>query len=84
VSNYSVELKPSARKELDPTFTRIDLKITGLETDPRPAGCKKLIGHADLLRIRIGDWRVIYIIDELIKLVNVTRVARRKDVYEDL
>jgi mRNA interferase RelE/StbE len=50
---------------LDETlFIRIDRKILALADNPRPAGCKKLKGYKDQWRIRVGDWRVLYMIDE--------------------
>jgi len=48
----------------------------------RPAGCKKLKGYKDQWRIRIGDWRVVYLIDDFAKRVSVTRVAHRREVYD--
>ncbi|MEQ1946562.1 MAG: type II toxin-antitoxin system RelE/ParE family toxin [Bryobacteraceae bacterium] len=63
-------------------FGRIDTKIIALADDPRPTGCKKLVGHKDHWRIRIGDWRVIYIIDDRRQLVSITRIAHRREVYE--
>jgi mRNA interferase RelE/StbE len=47
-----------------------------------PAGCKKLKGYKDQWRIRIGDWRVVYIIDDTAGLVSVTRIAHRREVYD--
>jgi mRNA interferase RelE/StbE len=86
VANYSLEVKPSAQKELDAlddvAFTRIDRKILALADNPRPAGCKKLKGYKDYWRIRAGDWRVIYSIDDSAKRVHITRVAHRREVYE--
>jgi mRNA interferase RelE/StbE len=86
VSKYSVEIKPSAQKELDalddPLFARIDRKILALSDNPRPSGCKKLRGYRDLWRIRAGDWRVLYIINDDARIVAVTRIAHRRDVYE--
>lgn len=86
MSKYSVEIKPSAQKELDalddPLFARIDRKILALSGNPRPTGCKKLRGYRDLWRIRAGDRRVVYIIDDDAKIVTVTRIAHRRDVYE--
>jgi mRNA interferase RelE/StbE len=61
---------------------RIDRKILALVDNPRPAGCKKLKGHKDQWRIRVGDWRVLYMIDDAAKLVIVTGVAHRREVYE--
>lgn len=53
-----------------------------LADNPRPAGCKKLHGYKDQWRVRVGDWRVVYIIDDEAGLVSVTRVAHRREVYE--
>ena len=76
----------SAQRELDalddPLFTRVDRRILALADDPRPAGSKKLKGYKDSWRIRIGDWRVVYIVDDAAKLVSITRVAHRREVYK--
>ncbi len=57
--SYSIEWLRSARKEIDAiparTAVRIVEAVSGLAEDPRPAGCKKLKGHDDLWRIRIGS-----------------------------
>ena len=86
MAKYSLEIKPSAQKELDAVddrlFVRIDRKILALADNPRPAGCKKLKGYKDHWRIRAGDWRVVYIIDDAAKVVSITRVAHRREVYE--
>jgi mRNA interferase RelE/StbE len=86
VASYSVEIKLSAQKELSAldnlVFARIDCKILGLANNPRPAGCKKLKGYKDQWRIRVGDWRVVYIVDDSAKRVSVTRVAHRREVYD--
>jgi mRNA interferase RelE/StbE len=86
VLKYSLEITQSAQKELealdDRLFSRVDRKILALVANPRPAGCKKLKGYKDQWRIRIGDYRVIYIIDDGAKAVIVTRIAHRREVYE--
>jgi mRNA interferase RelE/StbE len=68
VVKYSLEIKRSAQKELDALddalFTRMDRRILALADNPRPAGCKKLRGYRDQWRIRVGDWRLLYIIDD--------------------
>ena len=83
---YSVEIKQSAQKELDAVddtlFARIDRKILALAGNPRPAGCKKLKGYKDQWRVRVGDWRVLYITDDTAKRVTITRVAHRREVYD--
>lgn len=86
MSSYSLEIKSSAQKELDAlddaVFARIDRKILALALNPRPAGCKKLKGHKDQWRIRAGDWRVLYIIDDAARHISITRVAHRREVYD--
>jgi len=66
----------------DAVFSRIDRKILGLGENPRPPGCKKLKGYRDPRRIRVGDWRVLYVIDDAAQLVSITRVAHRREIYE--
>jgi mRNA interferase RelE/StbE len=86
LSGYTVEVKPSARKELealpDNVLARVILKLESLGAAPRPTGCKKLKGYKDQWRIRVGDWRVLYIIDDTAKLVSITHIAHRREVYE--
>jgi mRNA interferase RelE/StbE len=86
VVKYTLEIKQSAQKELDAlddtVFKRIDRKILALADNPRPAGCKRLKGFKDQWRIRVGDWRVLYIIDAETKTVTVMHVAHRREVYE--
>ena len=86
MSNYTVQVQPSARKELehlpDNVLARVISRLESLAHTPRPAGCKKLKGHGDQWRLRVGDWRVIYIIDDARAMVTVTRVAHRGKVYE--
>ena len=86
MARFSLDIKASAQKELDALdnalFARIDRKIMSLADHPRPAGCKKLRGYKDQWRIRVGDWRVVYIIDDAAKRVSITRVAHRREVYD--
>ena len=83
---YAVEIKPSAKRELedlsDRLLARLMTKIEGLATDPRPPGCKKLRGYKDLWRVRIGEYRVVYTIDDEYNVVSVTSAAHRKEVYD--
>ncbi len=86
MANYSVVIKSSSQKELDAlddaVFRRIDRRILALAENPRPARCKKLKGYKDQWRIRIGDWRVVYFIDDSAQRVSITRVAHRREVYD--
>ena len=85
MAEYRVEVKPSAKRELealaDNLLARVVRRLEFLGHDPKPAGCKKLKGYKDQWRIRVGDWRVLYVIDDAVKLVSVTRIAHRRDVY---
>jgi mRNA interferase RelE/StbE len=86
VNSYSVEVKPPARKELealpDNVLARVVGKLEALRDTPRPAGCRKLKGYKDHWRVRVGDWRIVYVINDTAKLVSVTRIAHRREVYD--
>ena len=85
MASYDLEIKRSAQKELDALddalFNRVDRKILSLADIPRPAASKKLKGYKDQWRLRVGDWRVVYIIDDAAKRVSITRVQHRREVY---
>ena len=79
-------LKRSAADELenigsDRDRRRIADRIRGLADDPRPVGCARLAGRKDRLRLRQGDYRILYSIDEEKRVVTVVRIAHRRDVY---
>jgi mRNA interferase RelE/StbE len=86
VNSYAVEVKPSARKELEAlpgsVLARVVRKLEALGHTPRPTGCKKLKGFKDHWRVRVGDWRVVYIIDDAARVASVTRIAHRREVYD--
>ena len=86
MDEYTITLARSARKELEALdasiVNRIFPKIEKLAENPRPSGCLKLVGEEDLWRIRIGDYRVIYSINDKLKLVDVTAVRHRREVYQ--
>ena len=86
MARYSVELKPSAHKELErlpgKIIERIFPKLEALELEPRPTGCKKLKGGRDEWRIRVGDYRIVYVVDDVKLRVSVTRIRHRGEVYE--
>lgn len=85
MAEYRVVFARSARRELEglesSVARRIMSRVEALTTDPRPHGCVKLQGAADLWRIRIGDYRVIYAIDDNARLVDVRVVRHRSDAY---
>ena len=87
MADYSIEIKTSVEKDLetlpDDLLARIFPKIEALSQLPRPAGCQKLRGYKDQWRIRVGDWRVVYIIDDSSSHITITRVAHRREVYKN-
>jgi len=82
---YTVVFARSARKELEslsPTLAdRILSRIESLPAQPRPSGCRKLRGEQNLWRLRVGDYRVIYRVDDQQVLVDIIAVRHRKDAY---
>jgi len=83
---YSISIKPSALKELSKlpkaTVRRAEKAIDALAEDPRPDGVKKLKGSdEDLYRIRVGDYRIIYSIEDEIKIVDIRKIGHRKEIY---
>lgn len=86
MADYRIAIKPSALKELEGVRRKMDRKrivsrIRSLANDPRPRGCEKLSGRAERFRIRQGDYRIIYGINDDYLTVTVVRIGHRKDVY---
>jgi len=63
---------------------RIRRAIRGLTYEPRPSGVKKLVGYENLHRIRVGDWRIIYAIEDDKLIVLVLEISPRGAAYRDL
>jgi mRNA interferase RelE/StbE len=86
VTSYRVALTASADKELNSLpvkmIARMMPRLENLATTPRPPGCKKLRGGDKEWRIRIGDYRIVYVIDDDAKTIDVTRIAHRREVYD--
>jgi mRNA interferase RelE/StbE len=86
MAEYSITFARSARKKLESLpnllIIRIFSKIESLGIEPRPKGCRKLQGFTNLWRIRIGDYRVIYSIDDKTKLIDIIAVRNRREAYE--
>ena len=85
MAEYDITFARSARKELEDLDTslinRIFPKIKALSTEPHPTGCRKLQGEKHLWRIRSGDYRVIYAIDDHRQTVDVIAIRHRSAVY---
>lgn len=84
MASYSLLLTRSAAKELDGVPTkdrhRVVARIAALADDPRPMGAEKLSG-ANKYRVRQGDYRILYEIEDAALVVTVVRVGNRRDVY---
>lgn len=86
-SPYAVYLKPAAERALkkvkDNTASRRIVKaIDGLTTNPRPAGAITIQGGDGLLRIRAGDYRILYTVNDDVLTVLVVTIGHRRDVYQ--
>ena len=60
---------------------RMDEKILALAAQPRPQGVKKLRGQGDLYRIRAGDYRILYAIEDQVRRIVIRKVGNRSDIY---
>ena len=83
---YRVLIKASAGKELAAVGSKADrqkivTRIQGLASNPRPHGSEKLAGYADRYRVRQGNFRIIYLIDDDASEVTIYKIGDRKDVY---
>lgn len=83
--SYTIEFSRRAEREFKglPKGVQLRLvpKIDSLADDPRPRGVKKLEGEEELYRIRVGDYRVIYQVQDKALIVLVIKIADRKEVY---
>jgi mRNA interferase RelE/StbE len=83
---YQLIFKPRARRDLEKLrgelAERIARAVDRLAMQPRPAGCKKLVGGENLWRIRVGDYRVVYEIKDDMLIVLVVRIGHRREVYD--
>lgn len=81
---YRVMLSPHARRALDrlrgEVYKRVEKAIDKLAQNPRPKGCVKL-SRFDEWRIRVGSFRIRYLIDDKRREVIITRIAHRREVY---
>ena len=84
MASYRLLIKPSAAKELEDLPTqdrrRVVTRMQGLSAQPRPPGCEKLTGH-DLFRVRQGNYRILYEVQDQDLTVTVFKIGHRRDVY---
>jgi mRNA interferase RelE/StbE len=87
VAKYRILIKASAAKEIENIRTqkdrrRIVKRIHGLSEDPQPRGCEKLSGQ-DRYRVRQGNYRIVYSIEDDKLLIHIIKVGDRKNVYRN-
>lgn len=86
MASYRIDWKASAKKELKKldrqAIPKIVEEVESLADDPYPVGHKKIQGSEHHYRIRIGDYRVIYSIENDMLLIEIIRVGHRKKVYK--
>lgn len=82
---YSLVIKRSAEKELKKLpvgdLRRVVNRIRGLTQQPRPSGCETLSGEAKRHRIRQGDYRIVYGVDDSAHVVEIVKIGHRREVY---
>ena len=82
---HEVYLERAAEKDLKKLpgeiFQRIITHIKSLAETPRPPGCRKITGTKNDWRIRVGDYRIIYEVDDNVRVVKVMRVRDRREAY---
>jgi mRNA interferase RelE/StbE len=85
MKKYEILIERTAKKQLaaiqEPFLSNIEGAILGLANNPRPAGCKKLVNRPGY-RIRVGNYRVIYSIEDKQLLILVIDIGHRQGVYK--
>ena len=85
---YRIEFRPAALREMrripKPFKPRVLTAIAALADTPRPPGSVRLQGPEGFHRVRVGDYRILYLIQDRVLLICVVRVADRKDLYRGL
>jgi len=85
LNQYDVQIMPKAQKDLDSfsarLLSRFEEAILGLIDNPRPQNSKKLSGGGSKWRVRLGDYRILYEVNDSEKIVNIYRIAHRREVY---
>jgi mRNA interferase RelE/StbE len=88
MNRYTVVISQTAEKELyrlpSNVVEKIVVVLKSLQDNPRPVGCKKLKGYKDLWRIRVGNYRIIYAVNDVVLLVDVRDLGHRKDIYDKM
>lgn len=83
---YKISITKRAEKDLKnlerAAKNRVVTAILNLKNDSRPVGCRKILSEEGVWRIRVGDWRVGYLVDDVNQEINIIRIAHRKEFYD--
>ena len=60
---------------------RIERAISALAEEPQPSGCVKLVGYGNMYRVRVGDWRIIYAVEDERLVILIVKIAPRGSAY---
>jgi mRNA interferase RelE/StbE len=83
--NYQITLKHAAEKDVlnldDETYARVEAALAALQANPRPRGTRKMHSTEERWRLRVGDYRILYEIDDRRSQITVYRVRHRREAY---
>ena len=86
--DYKVFIEGRAEKDLSKVPKKITRRVVRIiikfKKNPRPAGVRKISGSANYYRVRVGDWRIVYEINDKSRQVYVFRIRHRKEAYKNL
>lgn len=82
-----MQLETSAVRQFKALEAEVQVRVTAaiddLAKNPRPPGAKKLVGTTGY-RVRTGDWRILFAVDDPARIIRVYRIGNRRDVYKNL
>jgi mRNA interferase RelE/StbE len=83
--SYTIFIRPAANRDLNglsqEVLARIQKAINRLQLNPRPPGAKKLVGFEKEWRLRVGDYRILYVVDDSTSQIIIARIAHRREAY---
>jgi len=81
---FRLVIPHAAEKDLDrlsgDLFARVDAAILALAANPHPHGSVKLAGTTNGFRVRVGDWRILYVVDDSTQTITIARIRHRREV----
>jgi mRNA interferase RelE/StbE len=83
---YSLRIRTSAGRELEGVGSkrnrsRLVSRISALASEPRPNGCEKLAGAVNAWRVRQGDYRILFTVDDEARVIDIFKIGHRREVY---